>query len=385
MKDKIKNIDKKLFLTTVVLFGFGLIMIFSASSVTAYFQEVSPSYYFTRQLVIILISFLICVIFGMQIKTKNYKGYAWIALIVITCIVFATLIYSVAFNGAKGWIELPVVGTIQPSEFAKPIIIVWIGTMLGFSKDKELKNQVRNSLVVLIVSALIFFMIVLQKDYGTAIIFFIICAVMFFTSPVDKIIKKKIGLIGGTAGAFMIIVLTIIILNVPGFIDSDKLDRFNIKSPCERYLTTGNQICNGYIAINNGGLLGKGLGNSTQKYLYLPEAHTDFIYPIIVEETGIVGATFVLFLYFLLICRILSIAKKTTNNANRLICYGTITYILSHIIINLLGVTGVIPLTGVPLPFMSYGGSFAASLIVILTVVQRINYEENKKNRKKMA
>ena len=83
---------------------------------------------------------------------------------------------------------------------------------------------------------------------------------MFFTSPVDKIIKKKIGLIGGTAGAFMIIVLTIIILNVPGFIDSDKLDRFNIKSPCERYLTTGNQICNGYIAINNGGLLGKGLG-----------------------------------------------------------------------------------------------------------------------------
>ena len=165
----------------------------------------------------------------------------------------------------------------------------------------------------------------------------------------------------------------------------DKLDRFNIKSPCERYLTTGNQICNGYIAINNGGLLGKGLGNSTQKYLYLPEAHTDFIYPIIVEETGIVGATFVLFLYFLLICRILSIAKKTTNNANRLICYGTVTYILSHIIINLLGVTGVIPLTGVPLPFMSYGGSFAASLIVILTVVQRINYEENKKNRKKMA
>ena len=183
----------------------------------------------------------------------------------------------------------------------------------------------------------------------------------------------------------MIIVLTIIILNVPGFIDSDKLDRFNIKSPCERYLTTGNQICNGYIAINNGGLLGKGFGNSTQKYLYLSEAHTDFIYPIIVEETGIVGATFVLFLYFLLICRILSIAKKTTNNANRLICYGTITYILSHIIINLLGVTGVIPLTGVPLPFMSYGGSFAASLIVILTVVQRINYEENKKNRKKMA
>ena len=160
-------------------------------------------------------------------------------------------------------------------------------------------------------------------------------------------------------------------------------DRFNIKSPCERYLTTGNQICNGYIAINNGGLLGKGFGNSTQKYLYLPEAHTDFIFPIIVEETGIVGAVFVLFLYFLLICRILSIAKKTTNNANRLICYGTVAYILSHIVINLFGVTGIIPLTGVPLPFMSYGGSFAASIIVILTVIQRINYEENKKIQKK--
>ena len=203
MKSKLRNIDKKLFLTTVVLFGFGLIMIFSASSVTAYFQDVSPSYYFTRQLVIILIAFLICAIIGMRIKTKNYKGYSWIALVAITCIIFATLIYSVAINGAKGWIELPVIGTIQPSEFAKPIIIIWIGTMLGFSKDKELKDQVKNSLVVLIVAALIFFMVVLEKDYGTAIIFFIICAVMFFTSPVDKIIKKKIGLIGGTAAAFI--------------------------------------------------------------------------------------------------------------------------------------------------------------------------------------
>lgn len=145
----------------------------------------------------------------------------------------------------------------------------------------------------------------------------------------------------------------------------------------------GWQVIQSLYAIGSGGLFGVGLGNSTQKYLYLPEAHTDFIFPIIVEETGIAGAVFVLFLYFLLICRILSIAKKTTNNANRLICYGTVTYILSHIIINLFGVTGIMPLTGVPLPFMSYGGSFAASIIVILTVVQRINYEENKKLQKK--
>lgn len=375
MKSKLKNIDKKLFLTTLILFGFGLIMIFSASSVTAYFDDVSPSYYFTRQLIIIILAFIICVMIGMRIKTKSYKAYSWIALVVITCIIFATLIYSVAFQGSKGWINLPLIGTIQPSEFAKPIIIIWISTMLGYSKDKSLKVQVKNSLVVLIVSALIFFMIVLQKDYGTAIIFFIICATIFFVSPVDKTIKKKIGLIGGIAALFIAVVLTIVIINVPGFVDSDKIDRLNIKNPCDRYLTTGNQICNGYIAINNGGLLGKGFGNSTQKYLYLPESHTDFIFPIIIEETGIVGGTFLLFLYFLLICRIISVSKKTDNGANKLICYGVITYILSHIIINLFGVTGLIPLTGVPLPFMSYGGSFAASLIISLTVVQRINYE----------
>lgn len=375
MKNKLKNIDKKLFLTTLILFGFGLIMIFSASSVTAYFDDVSPSYYFTRQLIIIILAFIICVMIGMRIKTKSYKAYSWIALVVITCIIFATLIYSVAFQGSKGWINLPLIGTIQPSEFAKPIIIIWISTMLGYSKDKSLKVQVKNSLVVLIVSALIFFMIVLQKDYGTAIIFFIICATIFFVSPVDKTIKKKIGLIGGIAALFIAVVLTIVIINVPGFIDSDKIDRLNIKNPCDRYLTTGNQICNGYIAINNGGLLGKGFGNSTQKYLYLPESHTDFIFPIIIEETGIVGGAFLLFLYFLLICRIISVSKKTDNGANKLICYGVIIYILSHIIINLFGVTGLIPLTGVPLPFMSYGGSFAASLIISLTVVQRINYE----------
>ena len=137
MKSKLKNIDKKLFLTTLILFGFGLIMIFSASSVTAYFDDVSPSYYFTRQLIIIILAFIICVMVGMRIKTKSYKAYSWIALVVITCIIFATLIYSVAFQGSKGWINLPLIGTIQPSEFAKPIIIIWISTMLGYSKDKS--------------------------------------------------------------------------------------------------------------------------------------------------------------------------------------------------------------------------------------------------------
>ena len=130
-----------------------------------------------------------------------------------------------------------------------------------------------------------------------------------------------------------------------------QLKRMNFSDPCsvENFYGDGNQLCNSYIAINHGGFRGTGLGKSTQKYLYLPEAHTDFIFPIIVEDCY--------------------------NSRGYLICMGVAAYILLHISVNLGGVMGLIPMTGVPLPFMSYGGSFAMCLILALTFVQRINYE----------
>ena len=149
-------------------------------------------------------------------------------------------------------------------------------------------------------------------------------------------------------------------------------------NPCSKLLTTGNQVCNGYIAINNGGLTGVGIGKSTQKYLYLPEPYTDFIFDIIIEELGVLVGIVILLLYMLVLYRILAIGRQSSSNTGAIICYGVAIYIFLHIAVNLTGILGLVPLTGVPLPFMSYGGSFTICLIIALAAVQKVAIENKK-------
>ena len=164
-----------------------------------------------------------------------------------------------------------------------------------------------------------------------------------------------------------------------------QLDRFNFLEPCTRYQeSTGFQVCNGYIAINNGKLISISPGNSMQKFLYLPEAYTDFIFPIIVEEFGLIPGILIILIYILIIYRIIYQARRSNNIGNALICYGIATYIFLHVVINLVGVLGLLPLTGVPLPFLSYGGSFALTLAISLAIVQRISIENYNEAQKKV-
>ena len=135
------------------------------------------------------------------------------------------------------------------------------------------------------------------------------------------------------------------------------------------------KVCNAFIAINNGGITGVGLGKSTQKYSYIPEPHTDMVFAIIAEENGVIICSLIFIAYLIIIYRILKLSMRTKDLKNKYICIGVATYIFLHILINLGGLFGVIPLTGVPLPFLSYGGSFTLSLIATLAVVQRIHIE----------
>ena len=190
--------------------------------------------------------------------------------------------------------------------------------------------------------------------------------------PYDK--KTKLVMVSFTLISVLILALVMSITG-KGLSDSQK-SRFNFKDPCTRYREkTGYQVCNGYIAINSGGLLGSGYGNSKQKYLYLPEAHTDFIFAIIIEEMGLLVGILIILSYFIMIWRILMIGKRAYNLQGSIICYGVATYLALHVMINLGGVLGVIPLTGVPLPFYSYGGSFMINLLICLALVQRVSVE----------
>lgn len=370
MGKKFKYLDKTLLIVTIALFILGLVMIFSASNVTAYMTHAkSPYSYFIRQsafLVIGIVLFFIMIVFN----TKVYGKISYLLLLGVIAALIGVLFYGAIRNQAKSWFPIGNLFTIQPSEFAKVISIVYLAEYYESNKNK-LDKWVR-TLFPIGICILIAVLIFIEPDLGTMIIYSLIVMGIFFAVPMSKQIKGKISLL-----TIFTFIIAIVLIFGPGksILQDRQKERFQFRKPCERILGDGNQVCNCYIAINNGGLTGAGLGNSTQKYLYLPEPYTDFIFAIIVEELGVIVGIIIILLYALVIYRILIIGKRSPNNRGAIICYGVALYIILHIGINLLGIMGLMPMTGVPLPFMSYGGSYTICLIAALTLVQRVSIE----------
>ena len=361
-KDIVKNLDKPLFLISLILFVLGLIMIFSASNVTSYMNGGSPYEYFIRQGLFLLVSFILC-IFIIKFNTKFYGIISNLLLIAIVLVMILLLAYGSATNNAVSWIYVGSFG-IQPSEFIKIVMIVFMARFYEVH-EKRLNSWII-AVIPLLIGIIITFLIMIQPDLGTAIIFALLTGIIFLSSPVTKRIKANIILL--LVGMVIVGVLAIIMTG-GSILQERQIERFNFTRPCDRLLDTGNQVCNGYIAINNGGLTGIGLGNSTQKYLYLPEPYTDFIYAVIIEELGLIVGIIIILAYIYLLYRILKIGRESYTNRGALICYGVAVYIFLHIAVNLMGLFGLMPMTGVPLPFMSYGGSFTLCLMVALTLV----------------
>ena len=372
MKKTFKYLDKPLLIISVLLFIFGLIMVFSASNVIAYMShEVSASHYFVKQAIFLFIGLILSLIM-IRFPTKSYGVLSWGLLAIFTVSLVILLMFVDAKNKARSWFQLGPI-SIQPSEFIKVITIVWLAYFYEI-KQKKL-NTYTTSLFPMFVCIGIALLIFLQPDLGTTIIFCSIVAAIFFAAPISKEIKKKtVFLILG-----LIAFIAVVFIGAGNQLLQDRqLERFNIFNPCDRLLTTGNQVCNCYIAINNGGLTGTGLGNSTQKYLYLPEPYTDFIFAIVVEELGVLTGIGLILAYIFILYRILLIGRNSLTNRGATMCYGVAIYLFLHIAVNLLGIFGLIPMTGVPLPFMSYGGSFTICLIAALTIVQRVSVENGR-------
>ena len=375
LKDIIKNIDKPLFILTLILFVLGLVMIFSASNVTSYMNGGSPYDYFFRQGLFLLVSFIFCIIM-VKFNTKFYGMMSNILLIAFVAVLILLLIYGKATNYAVSWIPIGPF-TLQPSEFIKVIMIVFMARF--YEVHEKRLNNFFIAIIPLIVGVIITYLIMLQPDLGTAIIFAGLTGIIFFSSPVSRLIKfKVIGLFIGMC----LVVGAVLIMTGGSFLQARQIERFNFTRPCDRLLDTGNQVCNGYISINNGGLTGVGLGNSTQKYLYLPYPYTDFIFAVTVEELGLVVGIIIILAYLYLLYRILKIGRDSYTNRGALLCYGVAVYIFLHVVVNLMGLFGLMPMTGVPLPFLSYGGSFTLCLMVSLAIVQRVNIENKLRDKK---
>lgn len=371
IKNTLKDMDKILLVITTLLFIFGLFNIVTASSRAAVIRYNTSLYsYFFKQLISIIAG-LIVTIFILGIPTKKY-GYVGAIFYVI---VLALLLYVYFFvdeqQGSKNWIVIKGFGTLQPSEFAKPAMIIMVSFM--FEKMyKILKNPNINHYdsiaKILFVGCLYPAIIFLCKDLGTMIVITTIFGVLFITSPILK--NEKIKMIG------VVIFVGILILLFKGssIFTPAQLSRFDFFDPCSDYYEGGYQICNGFIAINEGGLFGNGIGESKQ-VSYIPESHTDSVFAIIAEEYGLIICTLIFIAYLVILFRIFKLSSRTSTIKGKYICLGIGVYIFLHFLINLGGLFGIMPLTGVPLPFLSYGGSYTLSLMISLAVVQSIHIE----------
>ena len=379
MRKTFSKTDRILLIMIFIFAIFGLIMVLSASSMESYMRyDKSPYNYFFRHGIFILAGLFVYFVMHF-LPMKLYKKLGSFLMLGTLTVMIGLIIYGQAARNAVSWFQIGPF-SIQPSEFAKVFLVIYLASHYE-KKRKNLDNQweiIKPLLLVFILCVLV----ALQPDLGTAGIIGIVSLFMFYAVPIKKEIRKSFNkiFIGGIA------IILALFISTKGTILRDyqfkRLYSF-IYNPCERYQDEeGYQLCNSYIAFHNGGVTGAGIGGSTQKYLYLPDSYTDFIFPIVVEEWGMIVGVLIIIGYGVILYRIFKISRNAKNLGNGLIAYGVFAYIFTHITINLIGVMGLGPLTGVPLPFLSYGGSYTLSLFIALGLVQRISIENNKTEKK---
>lgn len=351
-----------LFLSMTLLIIIGLIMIYSASYIWADYKFGNSLKYVEQQLIFAILGFIIISIL-LKIDSnffyKNAKLFLVIGLILLGLVLIPGI--GVVRNGSRSWFGIAQFG-VQPSEAMKLAIIIYISKYLSNNKKNE---KIKNVIPALFVTFLSFFLIMLQPDFGTGVILVMSVIFLLFISGLDMKYFYYLGLIGIIGAVALIIIAPY------------RLDRItSFLNPWKDPLGTGFQIIQSLYAIGPGGFFGFGFLSSRQKHFYLPEPQTDFIFSIICEEFGIFGASVVLLLFIIMIYSIVKLALKQENLFKKYVIFGLGFQIIFQAIMNLSVVIGLIPVTGVTLPFLSYGGS--SLLISMISIGIILNISNNK-------
>lgn len=354
----LKGYDYTLIITPIILAVFGVIMVYSASMVQAVAEGYSSTYYFKRQLTWLLISligFIICCL----VPFKFYKRLS--KLIYVLCFV---LLISVLFAGEEAYNairSIRVLGfNIQPSEFVKIGIIIFLAK--AFAEGKLYMTKFLQSVVLPIILALILIGLILkQPDLGTTTIILVISMAIVMSSGIKW---RHLFLIATGFAA-------VIALLIPLLVTEKRIARFTgAYQPFLDADDTGQHIIQSYLAIGGGGLSGEGLGQSVQKLGFLWGAHNDFIMSVVAEELGIIGVIIVIGLIATIVLRGLYISMKCSDSFGALLAIGISTMIGIQTFVNIGAISGILPITGVTLPFISYGGS---SLLVVMMATGILN------------
>ncbi len=356
-----KKIDKLLLLSVIVLSIFGLFMIYSSSNIWAEYKFHDSFHYVKYQTIFFIVGLIVMLILS-KVDYHIYYQYSNLILLISFILLILVLIPGIGSirNGSRSWFGIGSLG-IQPSEAAKISLIIFTSRYLSLSKD-YLKNYFKGIIPILFIVIIFFGLIMLQPDLGTGVILFLSVLSILLIAGVDW----KFFLGGGILGIVGIIVLIIIapyrMNRITSFIN-----------PWEDALGTGFQMIQSLYAIGPGGLLGLGYLNSIQKHFYLPEPQTDFIFSIITEEFGVVGAILVTILFSIILYRGITISCNCQDSFGKYLSFGILFQLIFQAIMNLMVVVGLIPITGVTLPFLSYGGSSLLMSMISIGILLNIS------------
>ncbi len=370
--------DMIIHLCTLILAVFGLFMVASATMGQAGGDVMSLAKTIIKQLVFTVAGYLGMVVMARWFSFERVKRL--IAPIVLMTFILLLMALFWEVGGARAWIKIPIPGqevTIQPSEFAKVVIIMVIATYLGDIRNQKLsaRDLLRNPL--LIVGGFCFIVAILQSDFGSAIVMAGIACICFLVVSYPALARLQRGLV-------MILLIgvafTVWILSPMGehLIESLPFESYQIQrftsamNPFADQYGSGYQLINGLVSFARGGWTGLGYGNSIQKYTNFPAASTDFILAIVVEELGIFGFLVILISYGFLVGRMLMFAMKMKSQRGRVVLVGVSMYFFIHFLFNVGGVTGLIPLTGVPLLMISSGGSSTMAVMIAIGMAQAV-------------
>ncbi len=340
-----KKINTVLLISIIIISIFGIIMIYSASYIWAEYKYNDPLKYVKNQSLFFLIGLILLYLFSKLDYKWYYKNSNKILLVCFILLILVLIpgIGSIR-NGSRSWFGIGPFG-IQPSEAAKIGLIIFTSKYLS-NNENEIKNIKKGVLPILGITLLIFFIIMLQPDFGTGTILVMSIIGLLFVGGVSLKFFLKVGLIGVAGVIGLIIIAPYRLARILSFVD-----------PWKDPLGSGFQIIQSMYAIGPAGLFGMGFGNSIQKHFYLPEPQTDFIFSIISEEFGFLGVIIVTVLFLIIIISCFNISIKANNLFSKYLAFGITFQFSFQALMNLMVVVGLIPVTGVTLPFLSYGGS----------------------------
>ncbi|MCY6483717.1 stage V sporulation protein E [Clostridium aestuarii] len=361
-KNKMGQVDFVLFATIMTLVAIGVVMVYSASSYTALHSKgcrYDDMFFLKKQSLWVIIG-TICMVVAEKRdyhKLKKNTNFFMIVTIILLMAVFA----FPDNHGARRWIYLPGGASIQPSEIAKYVVVLYMAKSIE-QKGEKIKNFKYGVIPYLLVAGFYAGLVLLEKNLSIASVIMIVTIIVLFSAGCRKRHIALVLMLVGMAG----VVFTVI--------EPYRMKRFvSFLNPWEDPRGDGYQLIQSLLALGSGGILGAGLGQSRQKCYYIPEPHNDFIFSIIGEELGLIGCISIILLFLFFIWRGIRTAIRAKDVFGTLLAIGITGVIAVQAIINIAVVTGSMPVTGVPLPFISYGGSALVFNLIAMGILLNIS------------